>query len=55
MGGGFKGRDSFVVWHVAKRMCVENALGKVLAELGNLFADVAEESVRQPASKIIMM
>ena len=29
---------------------MEHVFGNVLAELGNLFADVAEEGVRRPAS-----
>ena len=46
---GVKGRDLFVVWNVEEGLCVENAFGIFLAELGNLFADVAEEGVGQPA------
>ena len=45
-----KGRYLFVVWHVNEGLCVEHAFGDVLAGLGNLFADVAEEGVRRPAS-----
>ena len=44
-----KGRDLFVVWHVDEGLCVEHTFGDVLDELGNLFADVAEEGVGQPA------
>ena len=40
-----KGRDLFVVWHVDEGLCVEHAFGNILAELGDLFADVAEEGV----------
>ena len=36
---GVKDRESFVVWHVDKGLCVDN-----------LFADVAEEGVGRPAS-----
>ena len=39
---GVKGRDSFIVWHVDEGLCLEHALGNVLAELGDLFADVSE-------------
>ena len=49
-GTGVKGGDSFFVWHVDEGLCVEHAFGNVLAELGNLFVDVAEESVGRPAS-----
>ena len=45
-----KGRDFFVIWNVEEGLCVEHVFGNVLAELGNLFADVVEEGVRRPAS-----
>ena len=49
-GAGVKGRDLFVVCHMDEGLCVEHALGDVMAELGNLFADVTEESIRWLAS-----
>ena len=49
-GAGVKGQDLFVVWHVNEGLCVEHTFGNVLDELGNLFADISEKCVRQPAS-----
>ena len=49
-GRGVRGRDSFVVWHVDEGLCADQAFGDVLANLGNLFVDVAKKNVGQPAS-----